>query len=207
MARPFVDLTGRKFGRWTVVGPGGRGQRLCRCECGTERIVRTDVLANGRSHSCGCLNREIITSHGESRCGPNPSKEYHTWVSMKDRCLSPNNKDWPKYGGRGIRIHPDWIEDYQAFLAHVGRAPSKTHVIDRIDVDGHYEPGNLRWATPSQSVSNRRCSRPDIPHDEVRARYATGTISLRALGEFYKCNKEWIRKIVTAGLQPAKEGG
>ena len=150
--KKLIDLTGQRFTRLFVLGishrewkTSSRGYRYfwrCRCDCGAECVQRRDTLMNGRVKSCGCWSADRVTTHGESGCGPRPSKEWRTWRGMKDRCLSPVNKDFHKYGGRGIKVWPGWVNDYDAFLAHVGRAPSSRHVIDRIDVNGNYEPGN-----------------------------------------------------------------
>lgn len=82
--------------------------------------------------------------------------EYNSWTNMKQRCLNPNSKAYKYYGGRGITIHPEWVNDFKAFYAYVGDKPSPSHSIDRINNDGNYEPGNVRWATKREQVSNRR---------------------------------------------------
>lgn len=98
---------------------------------------------------------ERSTVHGEaSRGGKSP--EYKTWVGIIKRCTDPKAKGWPNYGGRGIHICDEWRHSYAAFLADVGRKPSPRHSIDRIDNDGNYEPGNVRWATRSEQNSNQR---------------------------------------------------
>lgn len=84
-----------------------------------------------------------------------PSKTYATWNAMKQRVLNPNRPNYRLYGGRGITIHQPWIDSFEAFLADVGERPEGTS-IDRIDPDGNYEPGNVRWATPSEQALNRR---------------------------------------------------
>lgn len=85
----------------------------------------------------------------------NDLAEYYIWRTMKARCLNPKNKKWDRYGGRGIRIYEPWINDFKEFYDYVGPRPSNQHSIDRIDNDGHYEPGNVRWATPEEQVYNR----------------------------------------------------
>lgn len=96
--------------------------------------------------------------HGESRRGC-MTPEYRAWVGMKGRCLTPSHHKYPSYGGRGIRVHDVWVRDFAAFLAHVGRRPSGEHSLDRIDVNGHYEPGNVRWADRKVQSTNRRTTR------------------------------------------------
>jgi hypothetical protein len=156
-------MIARQFGRWTVLRPEGRrGTRReaywhCRCDCGTERVVREENLRGGRSQSCGCLHRELMAAlrrtHGHS---VNPSPEYKSWEAMKDRCCNPNNTSYRHYGGRGITICEQWRNSFEAFYATVGPRPSSTHSIDRINNDGNYEPGNVRWATRIQQANNKR---------------------------------------------------
>ena len=86
---------------------------------------------------------------------PNRTREYETWVSMRDRCRNPNNKRYENYGGRGIRICKRW-DDFANFLADMGERPSPQHSLDRINNDGSYRPSNCRWATRSQQRRNRR---------------------------------------------------
>ena len=82
--------------------------------------------------------------------------EYRTWAGMKNRCLNPNNPRYKSYGGRGISVCSEWIESFSAFLSHVGLKPSPLHSIDRINNDGNYEPGNVRWATAKEQARNTR---------------------------------------------------
>lgn len=96
-------------------------------------------------------------THGESRFGT-VTPEYRAWQEIKTRC-SEQSKYFRNYAGRGITMHPAWRTDFQSFLAHVGRRPSPLHSIDRIDNDGNYEPGNVRWATTKEQHRNKRTNR------------------------------------------------
>ena len=100
------------------------------------------------------LLAELSRTHGEG--GKKRTKEYRSWKHMKGRCLCPTDSKFPHYGGRGIKVCSEWINSYEAFLAHVGRAPSPAHSLGRINNDGNYEPGNVRWESPMQQARNTR---------------------------------------------------
>ena len=93
------------------------------------------------------------------RHGLNKSPEHRAWVHMRQRCSNPNKKEWPHYGGRGIRVCERWNKSFVAFLSDMGRRPSPNHSVDRINVNGNYEPGNVRWATKQQQIENTRVVR------------------------------------------------
>lgn len=95
--------------------------------------------------------------HGEAAGAP--SAEYTAWNNMIARCENPANVSFPRYGGRGITVCAEWRESFSAFLAHVGRRPSKLHSLDRKDSDEGYEPGNVQWATARAQANNTRANR------------------------------------------------
>lgn len=160
-----LDLTGRVFGRWTVLKLACVKRRrcfwLCVCDCGKYRIVQSSNLLCGKSTSCGCLRAELVhiwpVKHGHARAHRH-SREYQSWASAKARCYNPNNADFRLYGGRGIRMCEEWRNDFAAFFAVMGRCLEGC-TIDRIDVNGNYEPGNCRWATTEQQSRNKRNNR------------------------------------------------
>ena len=93
--------------------------------------------------------------HGEATYG-SPTVEYRTWKGMKDRCYNSASRSYHNYGGRGIRVCDEWLNDPKAFIDHIGRKPGPEYSVDRIDNDKGYQPGNVRWATREVQLSNRR---------------------------------------------------
>jgi hypothetical protein len=147
----IIDITGCVFGRWVVLRQE-RGYSFCLCQCGTEKRIATDSLKRGDSKSCGCARMQRSQeSHGLSHL-----PEYHIWGGMKERCYYSRAECFENYGGRGIRVCDRWRNSFHAFYEDMGPRPSKMHSLDRIDNDGDYAPGNVRWATSATQASNRR---------------------------------------------------
>lgn len=150
----MLDLTGRRFGKWTVLSrapnePNGKISFNVRCDCGTEKQVRSQSLTSGGTTQCyHCVHLR----HGDCK-----AREYNSWANMIQRCTNPKHPKYPDYGGRGIKVCEHWRSSYPNFLADVGRRPSLAHTLDRFpDVNGNYEPGNVRWADATQQANNRR---------------------------------------------------
>lgn len=126
----------------------------CRCDCGNIRDVRADDLKSGNSKSCGCIQREKararFLTHGQTG-----TQLHSVWVQMKQRCLNPNDDKYAAYGGRGITVCDAWRDSFEAFCRDMGERPPG-HSLDRINNDGNYEPGNVRWAPSSVQSRNRR---------------------------------------------------
>lgn len=158
--RKTQNLEGQRFGRLIAVRFSGFSVRcqnfswICRCDCGKECIVRACNLRSGHTRSCGCLSQENKRSLHRVH-GMNGTPEYIAWQKIIDRCGNPNNPFWNRYGGRGITMFQPWRHSFEEFFKHIGRKPSPKHSIDRINNDGNYEPGNVRWATPLQQSRNR----------------------------------------------------
>jgi hypothetical protein len=154
----FIDLAGHKFGRLTAIKYEGNAMWKCNCVCGNSSTVYRGDLRAGRTKSCGCLKNETQKDIGVRRTthGLSNTSEYHTWYSMKYRCNNTNSKDYPDYGGRGITICDRWLESFDNFYKDMGEKPTAKHSLDRINVNGNYEPSNCRWATIAEQSNNKR---------------------------------------------------
>lgn len=172
------NLSGIKFGRLTAVQPSvchfSRGSRRvrqgweCKCVCGESVTVQTGHLTSGHTLSCGCHKRDktstlsgrVNTTHGMTK-----SPEYSTWKAMITRCRNPRSKDYRRWGGSGVSIYPGWEESFEEFFRYMGKKPSPEHTIDRYpNRSGNYEPGNVRWATPTEQARNR-VNNLDVSHN------------------------------------------
>jgi hypothetical protein len=159
-----LKLVGDQYGRLKVIAmakPGKRGRTcICRCTCGAEVRVTVSHLRAGDTRSCGCLKIEQLIRrsfvHGETPRGCPLSPEYKAWNGMIQRCENVRNPKFHSYGGRGIRVCVEWRHSFSAFLKSLGRRPSKSFSLHRIDNDGDYTPGNVCWATQKIQHSNRR---------------------------------------------------
>lgn len=154
------DLTGQKFGKLTAIKPVGinkSGNTLweCRCDCGNSSIVINSNLTRGNSKSCGCTNSKRLiarnTSHG--MCN---TKIYVTWYSMLERCRRKTNTDYKHYGARGIKVCKEWSDFNKFYEWAMANGYQKDLTIDRIDVNGNYEPLNCRWVTQLRQCNNKR---------------------------------------------------
>ena len=156
----FVNLKNKRFGKLVALyfydrhGPRGRIRWWVRCDCGIEKAVRADAL--GTTLTCGCAK----ITHGLYN-----TRTYQSWKAARYRCENPKACNYEYYGGRGITFHAPW-RYFTVFLKDVGKSPTEDHTIDRIDVDGNYEPGNVRWATRSEQDMNKRKRKVEIPVSE-----------------------------------------
>lgn len=169
MGRPIIDLTGKQFNRLLVLHQVKNIYRgigwLCKCQCGTTKVVSGTNLSSGNTKSCGCLVKErariMGIKHGHSSYPR--SITYKSWGDMIQRCRNSKQKAFSYYGGRGIKICEGWLgkHGFQDFLTDMGECPPGL-TLDRINNDGNYEPGNCRWADRKTQQHNRRISKPHI---------------------------------------------
>lgn len=201
----MLNLKGHVFGKLTVlkICPARHNKKrmwMCQCACGSKPIaVRHDYLLHTHSPKkhCGCENRGLPTQY---------SQEYHIWNSMLRRCTVQSHVGYPQYGGRGIRVCPQWSDPktgFEAFLKDIGARPSKDHSIDRKDPNGNYEPANVQWATSKHQARNKRNSifleDPDHPGAKIPA---------AELAERWKCTYQVMRaRMIRMGKWPGKTSG
>lgn len=151
-----IEMVDQQFGRLKVKEEAGRDKHgaflyKCECDCGNIRIVLSGNLRSGHTQSCGCLNKEIITTHGKTK-----SVEYCAWLDMRSRCTDQNQKRYHDYGGRGITICREWLDSFEAFYRDMGDRPAYCHSLDRMDNEGNYNKENCQWATRTTQQRNSR---------------------------------------------------
>ena len=197
MPNKLIDLTNQRFGRLVVIerteiGNAKRPKWLCKCDCGSYKVVSSAHLRHGDTRSCGCLRREEVSRRSAAiarRIGKNNkthgmrgTRLYYIWCGIKRRCLNPNSKPYDRYGGRGITICDEWKNDFMNFYNWaMANGYQENLTIDREDNNGNYEPSNCRWVTMKVQANNRR-----------KAKYSSRTHCLEFNGEIHSL-MEWSR--------------
>ena len=155
----LLDLTGKRFGRLVVLNKQGHKGKLiawrCKCDCGNETVVSVSNLLNNSTKSCGCLAREIYSSVNKTH-GMTNTPLYKTWKNIKTRCYNHKCQKYKNYGGKGISMCKEWLDDFMSFYKWSNENGYETGLtIDRIDVDGNYEPNNCRWVNWKTQQRNK----------------------------------------------------
>lgn len=180
MGKPLKDETGSRYGRWVVTGraPNKRSSAAwhCRCDCGNTSIVVGSSLRAGSSTKCRECNAPTRETHGMSK-----TPEYEVWTSIINRTENCKNNAFHNYGGRGIKMSPEWRASFESFYQDMGPRPSPKHTIERVDNSGPYSSENCRWALRAEQARNRR-----------------NNIVVEYLGET-KCLHDWAAEL---GISP-----
>lgn len=181
-SKELKDYTGKRFGRLLVIertedaiNKNGKHivRYLCRCDCGTEKAIRKLHLTSGAIISCGCYQREQLGNRRRTHGYSHKERLYSVWLDMKERCRNPKNTHFHSYGGRGIKVCPEWDDDYLAFrewsfangyVEDIRNSGRNNITLDRINVNGNYEPNNCRFITNKENCLNKR----DTMTDEER---------------------------------------
>lgn len=211
----IIDISGQRFGRLVAIEHAGRvvnrsGFRTtlwkCKCDCGKETIVRYPLLVSGNTRSCGCLerenkerimklaqqvNRKSVSANFAGKLENHPL--YKTWKSMLMRCNNPKVRGYKHYGGRGIKVCDRWSGDlgFENFVNDMGERTNGT-TLDRVDVNGNYEPSNCRWATTEQQMNNRTDNSRIILNGE--------SITCAQLCKRYGFYYTWVAHQLRAGI-------
>ena len=179
-----TDLTGLKFGLLTILKfvptDDAHSHWLCQCDCGNQKLIRGSHIQSHHTISCGCLSAQTHCKHGEHK-----TRLYKIWEGMKNRCLNPNNKSYKNYGGRGITICAEWKNSFIAFRNwSVSNGYNENLSIDRIDVNGNYEPSNCRWADAKTQCRNR--------HNNILVEYNNKKLTLVEVSEETGINEQLL---------------
>lgn len=160
----YENLEGKRFGNLKVLNFEGvnKNQKatwLCKCDCGNTKTIIAGNLKNGKSISCGCVQKDILRNNRKTH-GKSNTSLYKLFSGIKRRCLNKNDSNFNNYGGRGIEICEEWLNDYDSFYSWANENGYKEGLsIERIDNDKGYNPNNCKWIEMSEQSKNRRCNK------------------------------------------------
>lgn len=190
----FEDLTGLKFNFLEVIkraesNPYGATMWECKCVCGGICVARANRLKDGKTKHCGCMTKLRNITHGMTK-----TKEWTAYHAIHARCYNPSNPQYKDYGARGIGLCQRWsgINGCANFIKDMGLAPSKHHTLERVDVNGIYEPTNCKWATWAEQSKNKRNS--------VYLEYGSEKFILNEWAKKLAIPKHRIRKYISQGF-------
>lgn len=190
---------GQKFGKLVLIEYLKYDNWLCKCECGNKKIIKYSNMKRGATKSCGCLKKKIdYTKSKNYKHGMRNTRMYAIWKEMKRRCLRPTANQYKDYGGRGIKVCEEWQKDFMNFYNWaINNGYNDNLTIDRIDVNGNYEPNNCRWATRKQQNNNT-----------TRSHYITyknKTQTIKDWSEEFNIPYKRLEYAVNRGKQPINE--
>lgn len=202
----FIDLTGQRFGKLVVIKKVGKDKHgysryMCLCDCGKETFVSSGQLLSKNTKSCGCLKGEVTTARNKltTKHGMRDAKIYRVWIEARRRCYNPNRTAYKNYGARGIKICDEWMgengfQNFYEWSVANGYNPNAKRgecTLDRIDVNGNYEPSNCRWISMKEQQNNRR-------NNHV-VTYNGETLTVTQIAEKYKINRACLSYRLKSG--------
>lgn len=201
-----TDITGQKFGMLTVIERDGYGVDKdgkhyslwkCQCECGNITTISQHLIVTGEKRSCGCLRKQFKSTKGE-RHGMSGTRLYTTYRMMLARCENPTDHHFKDYGGRGIKVCDEWKNSFNSFYEWaIANGYTDNLTIDRIDVNGNYEPNNCRWATNTQQQRNKRNNKRHLVNGEY--------LLIKEISEKYNIPEETLRGRMRYGNMTMQE--
>jgi hypothetical protein len=194
-----LEIIGNVYGRLTVISFHHTAKNrvryfMVRCSCGNEAIVSISRLRNRETQSCGCIVIEILKNRSTTH-GMSSSKEFISWRDARARCNCPTGRDYLDYGGRGIRVCPEWDNSFDHFYIDMGPCPQGM-TLERQDVNGNYDPRNCIWTSKVVQSRNKRTSKfrqSDI--DQMRNMHAAG-LTAKSISEKYNITTSYLGLII-----------
>lgn len=199
----MISIIGERFGRLVVVEFAGiakdrQSKWKCACDCGGYKVVARGSLKSGKTQSCGCLRREseAVNRSKAKTHGMSKTATYRAWSSMIQRCTNENTHSYKHYGARGVSVCEKWVDSFSSFYADMGECPIGMS-LDRIDVNGNYEPGNCRWVDAKTQARNRR--------NNVKTVFEGKEVVVADLAEEHGIKLATMRSRVQKGQSPLNE--